>query len=449
MKQQCKSKCRIIAILLVVLSILSGCELDGSNPSIHTPAVTMPLIQPVPNTEQTNPTSLPTVPPETNVPSLPAHTHTYFIVEEIASTCNEKGAITYGCECGAQYTETVDTIDHTPGTPSCTSAMKCTSCGEILKEAVGHQFVETCTDATCTTAGYITTRCSVCGEEAVQDIPALGHNYGEWVISQTASCTRNGKAERLCSRCGVKEIQDIAKTDHNWGDWVTVTEPTTESSGSKKRVCNLCQKTEEQVIEKLPVPLYSPFDGELNVYIAENVPYYLFKTEEHWAAQITYYTTEKNDMIETEIVAEFEKAFGYAPKAQVSVSTVGKFYIDGIDGVKVYEYKIWDNSVPLVDNELMVVYDQICSDGVSRWTGFCFLGSTLDDYEAFAQTEEFAKLSAEMYARFEEATGQTLSYMRQHRDQYALGWISIAGTCRTADGQIMSLLYVYCREITR
>ena len=280
MKQQCKSKCRIIAILLVVLSILSGCELDSSNPSIHTPAVTMPLIQPVCNTEQTNPTFLPTVPPETNVPSLPAHKHTYFIVEEIASTCNEKGAITYGCECGVQYTQTVDTIDHTPDTPSCISAMKCTSCGEFLKEADGHQLVETRTDATCTTAGSIITRCSVCGEEAVQDIPALGHDYGDWTVSQNPSCTTNGKKERLCSRCGARETQGIAKTGHNWGDWVTVTEPTTESCGNAKRVCNLCQKTEEKVIEKLPAPLYSPFDGVLNVFIAENVPYYLFKTEE-------------------------------------------------------------------------------------------------------------------------------------------------------------------------
>ena len=448
MKQQSKSKCRIIAILLVILSILSGCEIDASNTNT-TPAMTTPLIQHVPNIEQTNPTSLPTVPPETSAPSLPAHTHTYSIIEEIAGTCTEMGVITYGCECGEQYTETVDIIDHTPDTPSCTSAMTCTSCGEILKEASGHQLDEIRTEVTCTTAGAIITRCAVCGEEAVQDIPALGHDYGDWTVSQNPSCTTNGKKERLCSRCGARETQGIAKTSHNWGDWVTVTEPTTESCGNAKRVCNLCQKTEEKVIEKLPAPLYSPFDGVLNVFIAENVPYYLFKTEEHWAAQITYYTTEKNDMIETEIVAEFEKAFGYTPKAQVRISTVGKFYIDGIDGVKVYSYQIWDNSVPLIDNELMVVYDQICSDGISHWTGFCFLGSTLDDYEAFAQTEEFAKLSAEMYARFEEATSQTLNYMRQHREQYAIGWISIAGTVRTVGGHIMSVIYVYCREITK
>lgn len=450
MKQHCNAQSRIITIILALvltLSVMSGCERDSTDPSIHTPTMTTPLVQYIPNTEHTNPTSMPTMPTEPQSPSLPVHTHTYFIVEEVASTCTEKGVTTFGCECGERYTETADTIAHTPGASSCTSAVECTFCGKVLEEAVGHQFVDTRVDATCTSAGSITSRCFVCGEEAVQGIPALGHNYGEWVITQPPSCTQNGKKERSCSRCGVKESKDTAKTDHKWSDWITVIEPTTESYGSEKRVCDLCQETEEQVLEKLPAPLYSPFDKALNVYIAENVPYYLFQTEEHWAAQITYYTTEKNDMIEAQIVAEFEKAFGYTPKAQVRITSVGKFYIDGIDGVKVHSYQIWDNSVPLIDNELMVVYDQICSDGISHWTGFCFLGATLDDYEDFAKTEEFAKLSTEMYARFEEATGQTLSYMRQHRDQYALGWISIAETCRTADGQIMSVLYVYCREI--
>ena len=446
-----------IAVLLLALCcmvVLAGCETD---PVTMDPSGSQ--ILPMPTTKETD----------------PVHVHKW---EEAACTAPKICS-----SCGATEGEPVG---HTWQDATCTEPMTCDTCGATEDDAKGHYWQEsTCTEPmTCTVCG--TTEgtakdhdwanstctepktcktCSVtegnarghdwqlascstpktCRSCGLTDGSEKGHALSDWSIIEAATCTTVGKIERSCSLCSYTEYQDTAQTEHVWSDWLVVTEPTMTSFGLQFRECKLCRAVEDHLIDKLTSPVYSPFEKVLNTYIVENVPFHVHE-EELWAAQITYYTTEKDVHIAEEIVTAFESAFGYTPTRTVQITSLGKYYIDGVDGVTVYKYEIWDNSVPLCDNPMYTVYEDICTDG-SPWIGFCIYGSTFEEYEAFAATNEFYALYLEMLTRFEAATGHTLSYMREHPDQYATPYLSFAGKTRTSDGQIRNVIFVYCRVL--
>ena len=54
--------------------------------------------------------------------------------------------------------------------------------------------------ATCTEVGTGTYTCSICGDSYIEDIPALGHDYGNWIITKEATYTEEGIEEQICSR---------------------------------------------------------------------------------------------------------------------------------------------------------------------------------------------------------------------------------------------------------
>ena len=67
-------------------------------------------------------------------------------------------------------------------------------------------------DATCTEDGYTgDLACTACGEvfEAGAVIPALGHDWGEWVVTTPAGDLTPGEKTRTCARCGATETQEI------------------------------------------------------------------------------------------------------------------------------------------------------------------------------------------------------------------------------------------------
>ena len=70
-------------------------------------------------------------------------------------------------------------------------------------------------DATCTENGYTSgLRCSECGQilEEQKIIPALGHEWNQWMKdSVTSSLTDIGES-RTCNRCGAKETRDFDPT---------------------------------------------------------------------------------------------------------------------------------------------------------------------------------------------------------------------------------------------
>jgi hypothetical protein len=68
-------------------------------------------------------------------------------------------------------------------------------------EALGHTWV----DADCDTPKT----CSVC---SATEGEALGHSYGEWVVTKEATATEAGSKERVCSACEEKETEVIPAT---------------------------------------------------------------------------------------------------------------------------------------------------------------------------------------------------------------------------------------------
>ena len=79
-----------------------------------------------------------------------------------------------------------------------------------------YQWVTT-TEATCTSTGTRTYKCSKCGAtNGTEAISALGHNY-QWVTTTSASCTSSGVETYKCSRCGATNgTRTISATGHTY-----------------------------------------------------------------------------------------------------------------------------------------------------------------------------------------------------------------------------------------
>lgn len=148
-------------------------------------------------------------------------------------------------------------------------------------------------EPTCTEKGSITGICTKCGEEAVKDIPALGHNYEpvddvdnveedghtyiiyactvcgeesiepthvEWVdgfyesrVVSEAHCVVNGLRADTCSVDGCNKIRTVqlpANGEHVWYE-TTRTEPTCTATGKIYYACENCTMTRSENIPAL------------------------------------------------------------------------------------------------------------------------------------------------------------------------------------------------------
>ena len=84
--------------------------------------------------------------------------------------------------------------------------LRCSRCQEVLKSedilALGHtEETLPAVAPTCTTPGKTAgKKCSVCEEilEAQADVPALGHDWGDWKVKREATETEEGLEERIC-----------------------------------------------------------------------------------------------------------------------------------------------------------------------------------------------------------------------------------------------------------
>ena len=148
-----------------------------------------------------------------------------------APTCTADGYTTYTCSvCGDTYVaDHTDALGHTDGAvvvennvaPTCTATgsydnvVYCTVCGtEVSREtvtvnALGHKYDAVVTEPTCTTDGYTTYKCSVCGDTYVDNkVAAKGHVKGDAVIENDVkpTCEANGSYETViyCTVCNAE-----------------------------------------------------------------------------------------------------------------------------------------------------------------------------------------------------------------------------------------------------
>ena len=190
-----------------------------------------------------------------------------------AATCTKKAVYYYSCTCGEKGTETFESGDlaahsyktewskdstkhwhecsvcgnkkdeaaHTPGAAATeTTPQTCTTCGYVIKEAIGHvhSYTEKNTDAkylksaaTCTAKAVYYYSCS-CGEKGTATFESgetLAHTW------ETKWANNDSKHWHECTVCKTKGDE----ADHVF-EWKIDKEATVTEAGAKHEECKIC-----------------------------------------------------------------------------------------------------------------------------------------------------------------------------------------------------------------
>lgn len=168
--------------------------------------------------------------------SFELHTHTQGDRQEsLAATCTTDGEGGITCAtCGAVYsTYVIPALGHDYGAISSnhngTHVKTCARCHDVLTENC--KYTVSTVPATCTTGGYTTHTCSVCGFAYTDEYTdALSHDFSEWKDD------RDGLTHsRICTRCVLVE-----RESHNWGDWGYDHNAGMFRAGTKTSTCSVC-----------------------------------------------------------------------------------------------------------------------------------------------------------------------------------------------------------------
>jgi len=114
-------------------------------------------------------------------------------------------------------------------------------------------------EPTCTQAGQrIRTRISGGAVQSeTQPTPPLGNRWQEELTRPT--CTPPGFTTRTCQTCGTSyTVDNVQALGRQWGEWIIQLEPQEGIEGRKYRECYICSEREYAVIEPLPISVYPP-----------------------------------------------------------------------------------------------------------------------------------------------------------------------------------------------
>lgn len=158
---------------------------------------------------------------------------------EVPATASADGSydeVVYCTVCLAELSREAHVIPasghtHTPGepvrenevAPTCTvdgsydAVVYCTECGEeisretVTVSATGHDYDAVVTAPACLTQGYTTYTCKHNPAHTYTDdfVPALGHNWSDWVVTTAPTATAAGEETRTCARCGATETRRV------------------------------------------------------------------------------------------------------------------------------------------------------------------------------------------------------------------------------------------------
>ena len=108
----------------------------------------------------------------------------------------------------------------------------------------------------CTTNGYETYYdCMYChtlapGSSYIE-IPALGHDWGDWFVTQAPTCTRDGTQQRECQRngCSERETAPVVAPGHSFTNYVSDNNATCTEDGTETAKCEICEVTDTRTDE--------------------------------------------------------------------------------------------------------------------------------------------------------------------------------------------------------
>ncbi len=90
-------------------------------------------------------------------------------------------------------------------------------------------------------------------KEEIQ-IPATGHDYGDWVVMKEATCAAGGEETRICRHDSTHretKLIPINSSAHRWGSWSVTKQATETEEGTETRIClNDPSHVEERTIPK-------------------------------------------------------------------------------------------------------------------------------------------------------------------------------------------------------
>lgn len=204
------------------------------------------------------------------------HSYTSEVTKQ--PTCTEEGVRTFTCtNCGKSYTESIPMIAHSYEAvrtdPDCThmgyTTYTCSVCGDSYKadfvDAAGHDCEATVVAPTCEGYGYTENHCRHCDYTYISEIrQPLGHD-DKLTGAKDATCTEPGyTGDMVCTRCGEvhSKGEEIPALGHDYGDWTTVKEADCFHTGLEERKCGRCGETEqrETTAETCPSEAYTDLD---------------------------------------------------------------------------------------------------------------------------------------------------------------------------------------------
>ncbi len=180
-------------------------------------------------------------------------------------TCIDTGIKVFTCAvCDDTYNEDVEVVGHDIITdeavaPDCTNTglttgEHCSRCDykveQTVVDALGHKYESLVTAPTCTSQGYTTYNCSVCGDTYTSDfVEALGHIDGDIVEENyvAPTCTETGSKDNVtyCTVCNAetsrKEMM-IDATGHTEEEIPAVAPTCTETGLTAGVKCSVCDE---------------------------------------------------------------------------------------------------------------------------------------------------------------------------------------------------------------
>lgn len=192
----------------------------------------------------------------------PNHAHLWNAGDVLsAPTCLQVGTKEYACTvvgCDETKTESIAALGHgitqheakapdceTIGWNAYETCSRCDYTTYAQLSALGHSYGEgvVTTAATCETAGVKTFTC-VCGDSYTESIAALGHDYEGWMQVYAPTCTQAGLEKRICANNDTHvQTRDVAALGHDNVQY-SAKEPGCESIGwNAYEACSRCDYT--------------------------------------------------------------------------------------------------------------------------------------------------------------------------------------------------------------
>lgn len=104
-------------------------------------------------------------------------------------------------------------------------------------------------EPTCTSIGLKKRKCTGCGFEETETIPAKGHDWNEGIITTKSTCTSAGVKTYTCSRCKEEKTEVIPANGHKWDSGIVTKQPTCTETGIRTYTCSVCNEIKMESVK--------------------------------------------------------------------------------------------------------------------------------------------------------------------------------------------------------